>query len=741
MQDLWPKGTRRSRFEQAAEEVRFQLGQSDRFREGVVRSGAWREHIAATFDEDGPAARAGSAAARRVLVQHLRLFQGRRRRHVAVHARHGPALPAHRRGGRRATRSVSLDRGRRALPGAELHRARQLAAGADRVQPRPRRHAARAGTARHQRHRRPSCASTTAARSASPRATSTSRSSRRSRSTAIPRSSSARSAAIRSTPAASSKCRTSCRRAGSPRRSRSIATSCAGSILRCCRRSGTARVTCRAASSCACRSTIDLTAVVEQLSGGERYDAQVAETQHRVRSGETLSTIATRYGVSIAAIAETQRPRPSLSNSCRPGAGVARRRGRDRRRRRVAQAEDRRRTAEGADAADRRRRHGESLRREARRHAVEDRYEARHERRGADGAEQHPQPQLRVRRPGAGAGRLGARRAAGRGGGAGGSRRVRAGARARRRSPKPPSRRPSARPKRSVRRWCRARRRPTSADPADYSVQRRRHDRWCRPPRRSATTPNGSTCARASCASLNRMSFATPVVVGRKVKLAFAKVTPDQFEARRMEYHRQLQEAFFTQFRIKDTTTHVIRRGESIWVLAQQRYNIPIWLLRQYNPDLDLGAIRPGTKLVIPIVEPTAPAEPGAGMSAAARRRSRSCSSCSGCMTAQLYDGPKRSARRGRAHQRRPALHRRLAADASSCAQVDDTPLNVGQNAVDVLPGKHACWSIAGLRRRTASRDTPSRRKSPPGDATDWSRRPAPGCGSAPQVTLQTVDF
>ena len=39
------------------------------------------------------------------------------------------------------------------LPGAELHRARQLAAGADGVQPRSRRHAARAGAARHQRHR------------------------------------------------------------------------------------------------------------------------------------------------------------------------------------------------------------------------------------------------------------------------------------------------------------------------------------------------------------------------------------------------------------------------------------------------------------------------------------------------------------------------------------------------------------------------------------------------------------
>ena len=53
VQDLWPKGTRRSRFEQASEEVRFQLGQADRFREGIVRSGAWRDHIADSFERMG----------------------------------------------------------------------------------------------------------------------------------------------------------------------------------------------------------------------------------------------------------------------------------------------------------------------------------------------------------------------------------------------------------------------------------------------------------------------------------------------------------------------------------------------------------------------------------------------------------------------------------------------------------------------------------------------------------------
>ena len=92
-------------------------------------------------------------------------------------------------------------------------------------------------------------------------------------------------------------------------------------------------------------------------------------------------------------------------------------------------------------------------------------------------------------------------------------------------------------------------------------------------------------------------------ILGRKIKLEFSRVTQDQFEAKRTEYHRELQEAFFTQFRIKDTATHVIRPGESIWVIAQQRYNIPIWLLRQYNPDTDLSDLRAGTQVVMPKVE------------------------------------------------------------------------------------------------------------------------------------------
>jgi membrane-bound lytic murein transglycosylase D len=142
-----------------------------------------------------------------------------------------------------------------------------------------------------------------------------------------------------------------------------------------------------------------------------------------------------------------------------------------------------------------------------------------------------------------------------------------------------------------------------SADPSDYSV---RDDNTIEV---QATETLGHYAewlnTRASqLRALNKMSPATPVVVGRRIKLSFTKVTRDEFEAKRVEYHRQLQENFFARYRINGNSTHVIRPGESIWVLAQQRYNLPIWLLRQYNPDVDLASLKPGTKLAIPLLEP-----------------------------------------------------------------------------------------------------------------------------------------
>jgi membrane-bound lytic murein transglycosylase D len=92
------------------------------------------------------------------------------------------------------------------------------------------------------------------------------------------------------------------------------------------------------------------------------------------------------------------------------------------------------------------------------------------------------------------------------------------------------------------------------------------------------------------------------LVVGRRLKLDFARVDRETFELRRQEYHRLLQESFFTSYRITGTFTHDVQTGDSLWKLGQHFRDVPVWLLRQYNPDLNFAALRPGTQLVVPVV-------------------------------------------------------------------------------------------------------------------------------------------
>src|SRR5580658_7914715 len=49
IKDMWGAEGTPSRLLEAIDDIRFQLGQADRFREGLVRSGAWETHIAETL--------------------------------------------------------------------------------------------------------------------------------------------------------------------------------------------------------------------------------------------------------------------------------------------------------------------------------------------------------------------------------------------------------------------------------------------------------------------------------------------------------------------------------------------------------------------------------------------------------------------------------------------------------------------------------------------------------------------
>jgi membrane-bound lytic murein transglycosylase D len=102
---------------------------------------------------------------------------------------------------------------------------------------------------------------------------------------------------------------------------------------------------------------------------------------------------------------------------------------------------------------------------------------------------------------------------------------------------------------------------------------------------------------------LNRLGSNAQVVLGAKVKLDFSKVSQEQFTVQRRAFHESLQTRFFSVHRIIGTKVYVTRRGDSLWNVAQRNGGLPAWLLLHYNPDIDFNSLRAGLEIVIPKVE------------------------------------------------------------------------------------------------------------------------------------------
>ncbi|HEX6636802.1 MAG TPA: LysM peptidoglycan-binding domain-containing protein [Steroidobacteraceae bacterium] len=103
--------------------------------------------------------------------------------------------------------------------------------------------------------------------------------------------------------------------------------------------------------------------------------------------------------------------------------------------------------------------------------------------------------------------------------------------------------------------------------------------------------------------NVNKLKARQTVQLGQKLQLDYSKVSRESFEQLRRDYHAKLQGEFFAQHRIAGTEVYIVRRGDSLWTMTQKFSNLPIWLLRQYNPDTDLSDLRAGTQVVMPKVE------------------------------------------------------------------------------------------------------------------------------------------
>jgi membrane-bound lytic murein transglycosylase D len=154
-----------------------------------------------------------------------------------------------------------------------------------------------------------------------------------------------------------------------------------------------------------------------------------------------------------------------------------------------------------------------------------------------------------------------------------------------------------------------------SADPSDYSVSGDavivqgaetlgHFADWC-----------GVSASRLR--ELNHMRSGAALTLGRRIRLDLTRVDAATFEERRARFHHQLQDDFFQHYRIAGQERYRLKSGESLWTLTQKT-SVPVWLLRQYNPETDFTTVRIGTEIVLPKLEtraapaPVVPAAPAA---------------------------------------------------------------------------------------------------------------------------------
>jgi membrane-bound lytic murein transglycosylase D len=109
----------------------------------------------------------------------------------------------------------------------------------------------------------------------------------------------------------------------------------------------------------------------------------------------------------------------------------------------------------------------------------------------------------------------------------------------------------------------------------------------------------------------NALAEDQALIIGQRLELDFSQVSVSDFEQQRLRFHRNRQLDYFAQYRITGVAEHRIRQGQSLWDIAVNTYQIPLWLLRQYNPDVDTDTVLPLDRpLYVPVVEARTQPEP-----------------------------------------------------------------------------------------------------------------------------------
>ncbi|NOX25798.1 MAG: transglycosylase SLT domain-containing protein [Deltaproteobacteria bacterium] len=101
---------------------------------------------------------------------------------------------------------------------------------------------------------------------------------------------------------------------------------------------------------------------------------------------------------------------------------------------------------------------------------------------------------------------------------------------------------------------------------------------------------------------LNHLPFHRRIKTHQKIKIPLGKTSRESFAEQRYEFHKQIAEDFFAAFKVTGIKTYNVKSGDNIWTISRNELDLPLWLIKQYNPGTNFENLHPRQKLLFPVV-------------------------------------------------------------------------------------------------------------------------------------------
>lgn len=90
--------------------------------------------------------------------------------------------------------------------------------------------------------------------------------------------------------------------------------------------------------------------------------------------------------------------------------------------------------------------------------------------------------------------------------------------------------------------------------------------------------------------------------LGKRINIpVYSQSDLKKFETSRLEYLMAIEEDFYSRYQVVDQFSYTLKRGDSFWKISS-RNKIPLWLLKKVNKEIDFSSPKRGIKIKIPVV-------------------------------------------------------------------------------------------------------------------------------------------